>query len=342
MSFVSAQCPSCLKSIQVPTDVHVSKCMYCGADVSPPPASAVTPSVSLSNLLGMARTASLAGNASEAESYYNRVLELDPRNSEAWLGKGKSAAWQSTIAHIRTSEMAVAFNHAIGTSDEPSRNSTTESCVHEMNHVVATLYGMANKQMHEFVALEGTWDSYVSQVAQLLDALNLALAWDSSNPATLENIVQLCRDNIEGVTFRDPYDNNTPKAWSLSPAYEQMLRSKLDAASEKLKLLNPSYVAPVVEKKKPDACFVVTATMGDEDHPTVTLLRQFRDEFLLGTPIGEAFIYWYYRNGPRLARAIKASTFGRTLSYFLIVAPATFVASLLLFFRRKKNLRGSQ
>jgi hypothetical protein len=158
MSFVPAQCPNCLKSIQVPTDVDVSKCMYCGGSVSPPPISSVAPSVSLTNLLGMARTASLAGNAGEAESYYNRVLELDPRNSEAWIGKGKSAAWQSSIVNIRTNEMAVAFNSAIGASDSENRGSITESCVQEMNHVVATLYSMANKQMHEYVAVDGTWN----------------------------------------------------------------------------------------------------------------------------------------------------------------------------------------
>ena len=137
MSFVPTQCQYCLKSIQIPADIQVSKCMYCGADVSLPPLQAVAPSVSLSNLLGMARTASLAGNVSEAESYYNRVLELDPRNSEAWLGKGKSAAWQSSISNIRTNEMVVMFNHAIGTSDDTSRASVVESCVHEMNHIVA-------------------------------------------------------------------------------------------------------------------------------------------------------------------------------------------------------------
>lgn len=309
--------------------------MYCGADVSPPPLSAVAPSVSLSNLLGMARTASLAGNVSEAESYYNRVLELDPRNSEAWLGKGKSAAWQSSIANIRTNEMAVAFNHAIGTSDDTSRASVIESCVHEMNHVIATLYGMANKQMHEFVALDSTWNVYISQVAQLLEGLDSALAWDPNNQTTLENIVHLCKDNIEGVTYRDPYDNNLPKGWSLSPTYEQMLRSRLDAASEKLKSINPSYVAPAIKKKKPDACFVVTATMGDENHPTVILLRQFRSEILSGTLIGEWFIRWYYKNGPKLAKVVKTHNWRRAISYLLVVAPAASVASILLRIRRK-------
>ncbi|MGH1450621.1 MAG: tetratricopeptide repeat protein [Pseudomonadaceae bacterium] len=335
MSFVPTQCPNCLKSIQVPTDIQISKCMYCGADVPSSVLSAVAPSVSLSNLLGMARTASLAGNVSEAESYYNRVLELDPKNSEAWLGKGKSAAWQSSIANIRTGEMVIAFNHAIGTTDDVSRESVVNTCVHEANHIIVTLYGMANKHMHEFVAAEGTWSTYLAQIAQLLDGLNSVLAWNPNNKITLENIVHLCKDNIEGVTFRDPLANNMPKAWSLSEEYEKIVRGELEAASEKLKLLDPDYVTPIVEKKRPDACFVVTATMGDENNPTVTLLRRFRAEVLSGNPAGDRFISWYYKTGPKVADFIKHSNRRRFLSYFIIVAPAAFIASSIFLFRRK-------
>ena len=194
---------------------------------------------------------------------------------------------------------------------------------------------MGNKQMLEYVALADAWNDYLEQVAQLLEALDLALIWDPNNRTTLENIVHLCKDNIEGVSYRDPYDNNTPKCWTLAPAYEQLLRSKLVATSERLRQLDPLYVAPTIEKKKADSCFVVTATMGDENHPTVTLLRRFRAEFLSETSIGEAFIHWYYRHGPKLARAIKARAWSRALSYALIVAPAAIVASVLMFLRRK-------
>ncbi len=169
----------------------------------------------------------------------------------------------------------------------------------------------------------------------MLDGLDSALAWDPDNVTTLENVVHLCKDNIEGVTYRDPYDNNMPKGWSLSPAYEQILRGRLDAATEKLKSLNPGYTAPAIEKKKPDACFVVTATMGDDKHPTVALLRQFRAEFLSGSPMGEAFIRWYYQNGPKLAKVVKASTLCRVASYLMVVAPAAYIASFLLLLRRK-------
>lgn len=335
MSFVSAQCPSCLKSIQVPTDVDRSKCMYCGADISAPLLTATAPAVSVTNLLGMARTASLAGNAAEAEAYFNRVLELDPRNSEAWLGKGKSAAWQSSLGNMRTQEMAVAFGHAIGTSEAANRSEIIEGCVHEMNHVVATLYGMANKQMHEFVSLENTWNSYVIQVSQLLNGLESALEWNPNSMPTLENIVHLCKDNIEGVTYRDQFDNNAPKGWTLSPDYERMLQQKLDSASGKLKSLNPDYIAPTIEKKKADACFVVTATMGDENHPTVSLLREFRATILSGSYAGEAFIRWYYQNGPRLARVVERSKYRRAISYFFVVLPSALAASLFMRARRK-------
>jgi hypothetical protein len=231
--------------------------------------------------------------------------------------------------------MIVAFNHAIETSDDISRASLIEACVNEMNHIVATLYGMANKQMLEFVALNNTWNTYISQVAQLLEALDSAITWNPDGQTTLENIVHLCKDNIEGVAYRDPYDNDASKAWTLSPAYEQMLRSKLEAASEKLKSINPGYTVPIVEKKKPDACFVVTATMGDENHPTVILMRHFRSEILSGTSIGEWFIRWYYKNGSKLAKVVEVSNWRRVISYLLIVAPAASVAFILLLIRRK-------
>ncbi|MER3055029.1 CFI-box-CTERM domain-containing protein [Xanthomonas hortorum] len=114
-----------------------------------------------------------------------------------------------------------------------------------------------------------------------------------------------------------------------------MLQQKLDSASEKLKSLNPDYIAPTIEKKKADACFVVTATMGDENHPTVSLLREFRATILSGSYAGEAFIRWYYQNGPRLARVVKRSKYRRAISYFFVVLPSALAASLFLRARRK-------
>lgn len=53
-------------------------------------------------------------------------------------------------------------------------------------------------------------------------------------------------------------------------------------------------------------CFVATACLGDERHPTVLTLRQFRDRVLRRSAAGRSFLAWYVRNGPRLAEVTAA------------------------------------
>lgn len=73
-------------------------------------------------------------------------------------------------------------------------------------------------------------------------------------------------------------------------------------------------------------CFIATATMGHCDHPTVVLLRQYRDDSLQQTPVGRAMVRAYYAASPVLARLIDGSPVLRRLSYYLVVRPASFIA----------------
>jgi hypothetical protein len=52
------------------------------------------------------------------------------------------------------------------------------------------------------------------------------------------------------------------------------------------------------------ACFIATAAYGDADAPEVRQLRRFRDERLMQNPVGAAFVRFYYRVSPPLARII--------------------------------------
>lgn len=330
MAFRSARCPSCNKDIQVPDDVASPLCMYCGKSV---PAQNHRPrelGPSVANLLGLARTAVVGGNLGEAESYFSRVLELDPTVSEAWLGKGKSAGWQSTILNIRLGEVLAAFGHSIGTAPQSSRAAAIQSCLHEVNALVVAIHVMARKHMTEFISAPNSWANYLAQVGQLLDALEAASTWNPGDRTTLENIVRLCKDNIEGVKYRDPFENNAAKAWHLSPQYEALIRGKMERASQALREIDPGYVPPVAEAKKPDACFVVTATMGDEHHPTVGLIRRLRDDWMLTFPSGKKAVALYYRYSPPVARFIGRKLWRRALSYVLVVAPAAWLARRLL------------
>lgn len=50
-----------------------------------------------------------------------------------------------------------------------------------------------------------------------------------------------------------------------------------------------------------DECFIATAAYGSKFTPAVTLLRDFRDRYLLTNAPGRAFVAFYYQNSPPLA-----------------------------------------
>ncbi len=327
MSFVSTVCPTCSRDIQIPSDLPNPTCPYCAAPI---PREAAAPAATISTLLGLARTAIAAGNTEEALSYFNRVLEADPRNSEAWIGKGKAAGWQSSIKHMRLPEMLIAFGHAVANAGDERKTGVVEEATEEANRLVVTLYGMCRKHMLEYVSLPKMWPEYVKQVAQMIDALDKISKWDPSYRLTFENIVHLCKDNIEGVSYHDKFNRNIPKSWTLTPQYESLLKSKLDMAAARLSELDPDYAPPSIVKKKADGCFVVTAAMGDFNHPTVVDMRRFRDEWLSEKPWGPALIDWYYRHGPAAADFIARSATRRDLARRFVIDPLHVFAMRLM------------
>lgn len=284
----------------------------------------------VANLLGMARTAMLGGNQEEALTYFNRVLEIDPNVSDAWMGKGRAAGWQSSISNLRLNEAVIAFNHAIATAPEDAKEASVAAATEEINKLVAGLYGMSRRHLIEYAQLDGTWPAYLAQVSQMLDALDDALKWSPFDRTTLDNIVHLCKDNIEGYSFRDSFNNNAPACHAISVNYEASLRKRLAHAVEAIRASDPSYEAPNIQKKEADACFVVTATMGDFDHPDVKVLRRFRDEWIGSKVWGNAFVKFYYHVGPLLAELIMRSERLKRISYELIVKPAVKFAQLKL------------
>jgi len=72
-------------------------------------------------------------------------------------------------------------------------------------------------------------------------------------------------------------------------------------------------------------CFVATAVYGSYDHPSVVVLRRFRDQRLSVSRGGRTFIRAYYRFGPALARFVAPR---RALSVPIRRALDRFVAVL--------------
>jgi len=76
-------------------------------------------------------------------------------------------------------------------------------------------------------------------------------------------------------------------------------------------------------------CFVATASYGSPLHEKVITFKQFRDQFLIKSALGRRFIYFYYKQGPKLAQFISKSESLKAISR-AILWPAWGVAWLSL------------
>ena len=65
------------------------------------------------NYYVMAENAYSAGNKYEAETYCNKIIEIDSGNYKAWYLKGKAASWQSTLGKLRIEEAMQCFARSL-------------------------------------------------------------------------------------------------------------------------------------------------------------------------------------------------------------------------------------
>lgn len=85
-----------------------------------------------------------------------------------------------------------------------------------------------------------------------------------------------------------------------------------------------------VTVNKVDECFIATAAYGSKFEPSVKLLRNFRDEFLLTNSLGESFIKFYYKHSPPIAHFIAGN---ELLKFSVRVLLTPIVGIVYMIFR---------
>jgi len=86
-----------------------------------------------------------------------------------------------------------------------------------------------------------------------------------------------------------------------------------------------------VEEKK-SGCFIATAVYDSPTAPKVMILRSYRDENLLHSSFGKAFVRSYYKYSPPFASFLERHDFLKNLVRYLFIEPLVFVVQ---FFKKK-------
>lgn len=83
-------------------------------------------------------------------------------------------------------------------------------------------------------------------------------------------------------------------------------------------------------KEHESECFIATAVFGTPLDPKIDLLRDFRDQWILSKPFGQAVIYTYYEISPSIARIARRNDIVRNVLRKTIVQPALKLTQILL------------
>lgn len=182
----------------------------------------------IGNLLGMARTAVEARNDDEAISYFNRVLEIDPTVSEAWLGKGYAVARQSSLANVRMREMAVSFGHAIATTPKEAQPDTARLAIAELTNVGLKTSIQLLEHVAQFAEVPGTAERRASVSLAILDAMDVGMRWMPDFEPGLRLIVSAGNDALGGA---------------LNPSQTTEVQARIAEARKALRIINPEAAA---------------------------------------------------------------------------------------------------
>lgn len=96
----------------------------------------------IDSYLQMAENALDAGNNSEAESYANKIIEIDPAAWRAWFIKGKASGWQTTGRNNRYPESIVNWINSYQYAPEAEKAELAEKIKKEAVSISAALLQM--------------------------------------------------------------------------------------------------------------------------------------------------------------------------------------------------------
>jgi hypothetical protein len=80
----------------------------------------------------------------------------------------------------------------------------------------------------------------------MLAALEQSHNLSPDDKTILKNIIFVCKDNIQGISYRN--FQNVPQVASLSPEYEAKLKQIMKTATRRLQTLNPEFKPPEIKK----------------------------------------------------------------------------------------------
>lgn len=111
-------CPSCNGSLELPDNMDVAHCLYCGTRIL---LRENKNSNNIQQFIELSKTALSAENYKEAIEYCNKILEIDSKNIDAWIDKAYASFQQTTTSDNKFDDAIIYLKKAYKLSPEYDR-----------------------------------------------------------------------------------------------------------------------------------------------------------------------------------------------------------------------------
>ena len=164
------------------------------------------------NYLEIARTAKDAGNNAEAESYCNKVIEIEPTNYKAWMLKGEAVAWQSSAQKSRVDEGVTAFAKGINNAPEEAKEEVIEEAEEQINSLFLAVISLRADRFakwpdeEERDGIVSTLDSILGTLARFMEQTGVPALYKDFGTLVVERIHQSVWKAWDNVIWPDYSD----------------------------------------------------------------------------------------------------------------------------------------
>jgi len=177
--------------------------------------------------------------------------------------------------------------------------------------------------------LHGASGYYSQTVSVATGTIYRFQAYTRANASGNETVTLTIRNSTAEVLDTHSW-NGTDHGWALRTGYLTTPVNAWDAVVT-LSISGDSGAESwfddiVLEEKMPSECFIATAAYGTETAEQLDVLRAYRDQVLLQSPIGSRFVSLYYKTSPPIADFISEHNLLRAVVRELLVDPMVSLA----------------
>ena len=155
-NLITLTCPSCNGQLELLDNLGMAHCMYCGTKILLPQSSAPDEKAVIQKYKELCKTALHSKNCNELIQYCNSILELDPKDADAWIDKAIGTFYLTTIKDNRYGEAIEYLRKAIQLSPNNSHAYEVRS---NLTHEQAMWYN--NIAIEEEKIAVKIWNAYI-------------------------------------------------------------------------------------------------------------------------------------------------------------------------------------